>query len=200
MQIKGNDMFLLTEYEENKYYWFNYTKPVSKKNYFYLFLIVFGIISLCLFPVWPLNLKLGIWWILVMILVLLILIIVIRIVVYTTGFIFGYDIWFMPNVLNDNTGLFVSFSPIVAYHKRTDDEWLDVLFRISLLMVGLSSSIWLYYNSSWLVYIWEIIVWCYRSCVDWGYEKMYNLHYGGSQVNINSKYSKRQDYSQGYMK
>jgi translocation protein SEC62 len=52
-------------FEKEKFYFINFDRPVKKKNLVLLFFIVISIVSLCLFPLWPLSMKFGVWYILV---------------------------------------------------------------------------------------------------------------------------------------
>ena len=47
-------------------------KPIKRKNYIYLSIVIFVIVSFTLFPLWPLWMKHAIWWMLVMLIILLV--------------------------------------------------------------------------------------------------------------------------------
>lgn len=59
-------------FEPNKFYFINFDKPVQAKSYALMVLVIFVIISFCLFPLWPLKMKNMLWWFIVMILVALV--------------------------------------------------------------------------------------------------------------------------------
>lgn len=59
-------------FELNKFYYINFDKPVQAKSYALMVLVIFVIISFCLFPLWPLKMKNMLWWFIVMILVALV--------------------------------------------------------------------------------------------------------------------------------
>ena len=59
-------------FDETKYYWLNFEKPIAKRNIVIMVAIIFTIVSLVLFPLWPLNLKFAVWWILMAILIVLV--------------------------------------------------------------------------------------------------------------------------------
>jgi translocation protein SEC62 len=54
----------IEEFDESRFYWITFERPQKKTTYFYLSLTVFIILAVCLFPIWPLSVKLGVWWIL----------------------------------------------------------------------------------------------------------------------------------------
>ena len=54
----------LNTWEENKFYVLRFERPYKTKAYVYLSIIISVILVVCLFPVWPLSVKLGIWWVL----------------------------------------------------------------------------------------------------------------------------------------
>jgi hypothetical protein len=59
-------------FEEDTYYFILFEKPIKRKNYIYLSIVIFVIVSFTLFPLWPLWMKHAIWWMLVMLIVLLV--------------------------------------------------------------------------------------------------------------------------------
>jgi translocation protein SEC62 len=61
-------------FDENKFYWINYIKEDRRKKsqYIYLVICVSVVIFGCLFPIWPLWVKLSVWWVLFIILIVLV--------------------------------------------------------------------------------------------------------------------------------
>jgi translocation protein SEC62 len=60
-------------FDENLFYWVNIERK-NNKTLVYLIITVSIVLGVCLFPIWPLSLKLGIWWILLFIMVFLVII------------------------------------------------------------------------------------------------------------------------------
>lgn len=52
------------QFDEKKLYVVNIDRPASRSNYVYLFICIFLVLFVCTFPIWPLSLKIGIWWVL----------------------------------------------------------------------------------------------------------------------------------------
>jgi hypothetical protein len=52
----------LANFEENKMFVVFIERPVNKQNVVLLSIVIFVILSVCLFRIWPLWLKLGVWW------------------------------------------------------------------------------------------------------------------------------------------
>lgn len=69
--------------------------------YLYLGLIIFGILAFCLLPVWPLELKIFIWWVSFYFLVVSFSFISVRILIYSVFLIFGKELWVFPDLFND---------------------------------------------------------------------------------------------------
>ena len=88
------------KWEDEKFYCIN-VKRSEKQTYFWLIVAVSVVLLVCLFPIWPLELKLFIWWISLILLIFLTGIIVVRLVVYLLCYSFGYDIWIFPDLLNE---------------------------------------------------------------------------------------------------
>jgi len=66
------DVTVLGTFDENKYYCILYDKPFKKSSYVYLTLAIILVVSLTVFPLWPLWVKHAVWWLLVMFIILLV--------------------------------------------------------------------------------------------------------------------------------
>lgn len=66
------DRSMLNSFEKDKFYVINFDRPKSNTNKYILFSIIFIVVSLCLFPLWPLFFKLLVWYFLVGILIFLV--------------------------------------------------------------------------------------------------------------------------------
>jgi translocation protein SEC62 len=86
------------------------------------------ILMLVMFPIWPYEVKYGIWLVSLVLLIILVGIIVIRLVVYLVIVVFNYHIWIFPNFLN-STGFWDSFIPFIEVSKG-DKSWLNVFIRL----------------------------------------------------------------------
>jgi len=69
-QDKDTNKFFV--FEDTKYYWINYEKPIKKTNIVLVLFIVVSVVLICVFPLWPLNFKFGVWWFLMGILIFLV--------------------------------------------------------------------------------------------------------------------------------
>merc|ERR1712038_436973 len=96
--------------------------------------IVLGIIAVCLFPLWPMEMRQGVYYLSVAaagFLVFIIVLAVIKYIVFILVFIFTagkLKLWIFPN-LTEDVGFFESFWPIYVYtydkpkkEKDSDDE------------------------------------------------------------------------------
>lgn len=79
-----------------------YMEQSQSSLYFYLILIIVGILAFCLLPVWPLELKIFIWWVSYILLIFMIGLIFIRWILYGFFLIFGKEFWLFPDLFNDN--------------------------------------------------------------------------------------------------
>ena len=82
-----------------------YMEPSQSSLYFYLFLLIVGILAFCLLPVWPLELKIFIWWVSYILLIVMVGLIIIRWILYGFFLIFGKEFWLFPDLFNDNVSL-----------------------------------------------------------------------------------------------
>lgn len=138
-------------FDEEKFYYIN-VKRSQKQTYFYLSLAVFGVLLVCMFPIWPLELKLFMWWVSFILLILLTGILVVRLVVYAFCYSLGYDVWIFPDLLNDKVFLFViqcgffeSFYKLISVNKR-NDVWYQLVIRMVLFLSSAYAIYYLYQN------------------------------------------------------
>lgn len=93
------------ELDTSGYYILLLAEPKSQ-IYFWLLMIVIGIFGYCLLPVWPLQLKIFIWWVSYILLCLMIGLIVVRYSLHLFMMIFGKDFWLFPDLFNDHVRIF----------------------------------------------------------------------------------------------
>lgn len=82
-----------------------YLEQSQSSLYFYLVLIIVGILAFCLLPVWPLELKIFIWWVSYILLIFMLGLIIVRWILYGFFLIFGKEFWLFPDLFNDNVSL-----------------------------------------------------------------------------------------------
>ena len=83
-------------------------------------LAIFAGLLIMLFPIWPIAIKLAIWYISFYILVFLISLVIIRAIVWTLFFILGLDFWIFPNLLEDTYYVLDTFKPFYSFDVRKD--------------------------------------------------------------------------------
>jgi len=90
-------------YKDDVYYIVNYEKKNPYQSYYVAALIICPVLVV-MFPVWPLWLKIGIWYSLVAWLGGLIAFINIRVGIALVFWVAGYDFWILPNVFDETVG------------------------------------------------------------------------------------------------
>jgi translocation protein SEC62 len=93
--------------------------PRSKSTKVYTFLIIAAVVALCLFQLWPLSVKLGVFYTSVVLLYIMIGIILIRLAIYVTFRILGFDVYIFPNLFEEVSFL-DSFKPFISFDKCED--------------------------------------------------------------------------------
>ncbi|KAF2897105.1 hypothetical protein ILUMI_09069 [Ignelater luminosus] len=96
--------------------------------YYWIFgaLVVLAAIGVCLFPLWPPQVRLGVYYLSVaaaVFLVFIILLAIFRLIVFCLVWLvtFGkHHIWILPN-LTEDVGFFASFWPLYAYEYKGDN-------------------------------------------------------------------------------
>ena len=111
----------------------------SNKPIIYLALLLLFIFFIVLFPIWPLNVKLGVLYFLLACMIFLVAFLILTIVVALIGLLFGYDIYILPNL--DDPKLSWKdklFNPFIAINVREDPCWIIVVRIIFIiLLIGL---------------------------------------------------------------
>ena len=131
---KKLDLNELYSFDPTFFYILNVNRGKSK-IYFYLFLIIIGILLYALMPVWPYKMKVAVWWISYVLLILILSIYVIRLVVYIFCYTFGYDVWILPDMDDPKLGFFESFKRVISAEKR-NDKWYFILIRVILAIIS----------------------------------------------------------------
>lgn len=95
-------------------------EPIPVYYWFFGTLLVLGAIGVCLFPLWPLTVRHGVWYLSIAaagFLVFILALMVLRIMVFCLLWLltFGrHHLWLLPNLVED-VGFFASFWPLYQY-------------------------------------------------------------------------------------
>lgn len=138
---KTDDINLKLNFSETGFYSLNIKKEKSKKTIFYLILLIICILLIVLFPIWPLNVKLGVIYILIGLIIFLIAFLSLLIVIVLIGILFGYEIDFMPNIENPKLNWKDRlFNPFITIEGREDPclfKVIRIILLISLVNMGI---------------------------------------------------------------
>merc|ERR1719362_43457 len=85
----------------------------------------------CLLPVWPLQLKIFIWWVSYILLNIMVGICLIRYSLYLFVLIFGKEFWLFPDLFDYHKGIVDSFFPLISFENNAIDL-ISVVKRLSL--------------------------------------------------------------------
>ncbi|ODV96539.1 hypothetical protein PACTADRAFT_1126 [Pachysolen tannophilus NRRL Y-2460] len=104
----------------NEYYCWNFTPPNPWLPFYSILglIVIFGIV---LFPLWPLFLRKGVWYISMLLLGLIglfFIIAIIRLILYLIILPFGLKFWIFPNLFED-CGFFDSFKPLYGFEGES---------------------------------------------------------------------------------
>lgn len=108
------------EFGDDMYYTWFY-EPVPMLTYVYAALAVIAIFGIILFPLWPVKLRVGVWYLsmgLIGFLCLFFVIAIIRLIVFIfTYFLVRPGLWIFPNLFED-VGFVDSFIPLYSWHGQ----------------------------------------------------------------------------------
>jgi len=113
--FEGDDSFLV----------WNFEGSTGMRNLL-LIIIVLAFFGLVLFPVWPQNAKVGVWYVSMTLLLVLLGFITVRLVLFFILYAVGIDFWILPNFFADDAGFWDSFRPVYSFHfslQNIKDSW-----------------------------------------------------------------------------
>eukprot|EP00322_Chrysochromulina_rotalis_P023454 CAMPEP_0115849444 /NCGR_PEP_ID=MMETSP0287-20121206/11453_1 /TAXON_ID=412157 /ORGANISM="Chrysochromulina rotalis, Strain UIO044" /LENGTH=356 /DNA_ID=CAMNT_0003303413 /DNA_START=60 /DNA_END=1130 /DNA_ORIENTATION=+ len=94
--------------------------------------MLIGALGLCMIQIWPLWLKIGVWWCSVTFLTTFGVLCVVRLILFVLFWIVGFrGIWLFPNLFDDNQTFAGSFQPIfgkgdpVVVEEDSDEEYWE---------------------------------------------------------------------------
>lgn len=98
----------------------------------WLGVIVFVILALMCFRLWPMWLKKGIWYISFYLLIFLAVTAVLRLILWCILYHFGMEFWLFPNYFIDSNDPRDSFWPIYSFEIREDAADIrSIVFRLA---------------------------------------------------------------------
>jgi len=142
----------------------------SGLQHFMLAMIIVGVLLACMFPVWPMWAKIGLWYLSVIFLSLYFGVLLLRIVVYTLFWIVGFDFWIFPNINDEYCGFLDSFKPLYSWDKRKDDI-LMLCVRFGSLAIVAAACEQIATTTS-LSDVKDFVTSSYIDVIDWGVDKL----------------------------
>jgi translocation protein SEC62 len=142
----------------------------SGLQHFLLALIIAGVLLACMFPVWPMWAKVGIWYLSVIFLTLYFGLLILRMIIYTMFWIVGFDFWIFPNINDEYCGFLDSFQPFYSWEKRKDDP-LMLFVRFGSLAIT-AVAVQQIAETHSLADVQDLITTSYADVLDWGVEKL----------------------------
>mmetsp|Transcript_95419 Transcript_95419/g.239143 ORF Transcript_95419/g.239143 Transcript_95419/m.239143 type:complete len:356 (-) Transcript_95419:88-1155(-) len=142
----------------------------SGMQHFLLALIIGGVLLACMFPVWPMWAKVGIWYLSVIFLSLYFGVLILRMIIFTLFWIVGFDFWIFPNLNDEYCGFLDSFQPFYSWEKRKDDA-LMLLVRLGSLAI-VAVAVQQIAETHSLADVQDFVTSSYIDVLDWGVEKL----------------------------
>mmetsp|Transcript_3558 Transcript_3558/g.8368 ORF Transcript_3558/g.8368 Transcript_3558/m.8368 type:complete len:356 (+) Transcript_3558:123-1190(+) len=142
----------------------------SGLQHFLLALIIVGVLLVCMFPVWPMWAKIGIWYLSVIFLSLYFGLLILRMIIYTAFWIVGFDFWIFPNLNDEYCGFLDSFQPFYSWEKRKDDL-LMLFVRFGSLAIT-AVAVQQIAETHSLADVQDFVTSSYTDVLDWGVDKL----------------------------
>eukprot|EP00514_Thraustochytrium_sp_LLF1b_P012642 CAMPEP_0184549668 /NCGR_PEP_ID=MMETSP0199_2-20130426/11572_1 /TAXON_ID=1112570 /ORGANISM="Thraustochytrium sp., Strain LLF1b" /LENGTH=355 /DNA_ID=CAMNT_0026944411 /DNA_START=183 /DNA_END=1250 /DNA_ORIENTATION=+ len=129
-----------SEFGPEGYYTWIYEGSKTMRNML-LGLLVFSIAAMCMYPVWPQQAKVGIWYVSVTLLLFIFVLLFVRLILYLLFWAIGFEFWILPNFFDEDLGVMDSFRPLVSFERGGDlkETWF---FRAAGLVMFVAFGIW----------------------------------------------------------
>ena len=181
---KDDDKKLDSIFNETGFYILQIKVEKSNKPLIYLILLVILIFFIVLFPIWPLNVKLGVLYFLLACMIFLVVFLILTIVVSIVGLLFGYDIYILPNI--DEAKMSWKdrlFNPFIAIDVREDPCWFIVV-RIVLIISLISLGVIGYFFPRIPIECYNMIKNVMSFRFSYGKQKIEDIHYHRNDVTV----------------
>eukprot|EP00920_Eleutheroschizon_duboscqi_P010967 GHVT01025730.1.p1 GENE.GHVT01025730.1~~GHVT01025730.1.p1 ORF type:complete len:307 (+),score=68.53 GHVT01025730.1:1124-2044(+) len=138
-----------------------------------LFGIILTVLALCMFPAWPMCIKLAVWYVTVSFLSFILLLVFGRLILYAFFWFFGIEFWLLPNLFNDDAGIVESFLPSHSFERRNDD-W--IMFAARIFCAILAAAGFHQLSQTHSVYdVGNLARQSFIDVIDWGHHKLSNV-------------------------
>jgi hypothetical protein len=188
---KKLDLDQLNSFDSSFFYILN-VKRGKSKIYFYLILIIVGILLYALMPVWPYKMKVAVWWISFVLLIIMASVYAIRLFVYVFCYTFGYDVWIFPDLDDPKLGFFDSFKRVISFEKRKD-KWYFIVIRIILAIITGYIAFCVYKNPKLIDDTKNLVVDAIRDLYHYGEDRFVNNNSTAISLKNKKKYISLED-------
>mmetsp|Transcript_50080 Transcript_50080/g.55937 ORF Transcript_50080/g.55937 Transcript_50080/m.55937 type:complete len:340 (-) Transcript_50080:75-1094(-) len=126
------------DFDESGYFTWVYEGDKTVRNLMTTALVVGFFCCVC-FQMWPTFLKVFVWYLAVSLLLFIIFLVGSRSFLFLCVWIIGYDLWFLPNLFDEQLGFHDSFKPIISCEPTRPGQFL---YRIGTGVAFFSFCYW----------------------------------------------------------
>jgi len=101
--------------------------------------LVVGFFCCVCFQMWPMFLRVWVWYLAVSLLLFIFALIGSRASLFLCVWIIGYDLWFLPNLFDEQLGFYDSFKPVFSCEKTREGQFF---YRIGVGVAFFSFCYW----------------------------------------------------------
>lgn len=124
--IKYDDQRLDTFDLDGRYVWDFETGFIRPQTFTILASV--AVIGITCFPIWPIWMRIAVWYLSVTILIAIFGLLAIRYLIFGLMWTLGLNVWLFPHLLDDNTGFVGSFKPVFDTEQAAAGQrWLRLI-------------------------------------------------------------------------
>lgn len=128
----------LRDFDEGGYYVWIYEGDKTLNNLMTTGLII-GFLACVCFPIWPMFLRVWVWYLSVTLLLVLFGLITLRGFVFLCFWLIGFEFWFLPNLFDESLGFYDSFKPVYSWERTKAGQ---LMYRIGVGVAFFSFCYW----------------------------------------------------------
>ncbi len=143
-------------------------------------------------PVWPYKVKLAVYWTSYFLLWAMIGLYIVRLAIYIFFYIFGFDVWILPDMDDPKLGFIDSYRRVISFESRKD-KWYFIVIRIILAIISGYIAFCVYKNPKLVDDAQNFVVNIIKDLYHYGEDKFVNNNSTAVKVKNKEKYINLED-------
>jgi translocation protein SEC62 len=128
----------IREFDEGGYFVWIYEGDKTLQHLMTAGLVVGFLLCVC-FPIWPMFLRVWVWYLSVTLLLFIFGMVTLRGFVFLCFWLIGFEFWFLPNLFDESLGFYDSFKPVYSWERTKPGQ---LMYRVGVGVAFFSFCYW----------------------------------------------------------